>query len=66
MHTSLKILKILFEPKQDIRSDDCARNNYMKVSIQQKFVIYQFLRVEQETHNSSKKTTHVFIFVHAK
>ena len=42
-----------------------ARNNYMKVSTT-KVCHYQFLRVKQESHNSSKNTIHVLIFVHAK
>ena len=49
-----------------IRSDGCARGTITWEFLQQNFVIYQFLRVEQETHNSSKNTIHVLIFVHAK
>ena len=49
-----------------IRSDGCARGTIIWKFLQQNFVIYQFLRVEQETHNSSKNTIHVLIFVCAK
>ena len=41
-----------------------ARNNYMNVSTTK--ICNLFLLVEQETHNSSKTTTHFLIFVHAK
>ena len=41
-----------------------GRNNYIKVSTTK--ICHLFHRVEQETHNSSKTTTHFLIFVHAK
>ena len=55
-HSLLKILKILFEPKKDMVTED-------QTAARVENICHLFLRIKKETHTSSKNTTHVLIFV---